>query len=84
MFCMQKITMWHKQSLSLLNLMHAIASSRASTCATILMHVKNSMHHLFMALTVWVTGMKKMKERIKTSNLIVDHFSLTFVNLSLA
>ena len=26
---------------------------------------------------------KKMKERAKTSNLIVDHFSLTFVNLSL-
>ena len=27
---------------------------------------------------------EKMKERIKTSNLIADHFFLTFVNLSLA
>ena len=37
-----------------------------------------------MTLIVWDIGTKKMKERTKTSNLIVDHFSLTFVNLSLA
>ena len=29
-------------------------------------------------------GTRKMKEKTKTSNLIVDHFSLNFVNLSLA
>ena len=33
---------------------------------------------------VWDIGMKKVKERSKTSNWMVDHFSLTFVNLSLA
>ena len=39
---------------------------------------------MFMTLIVWDNGMKKMKEWIKTSNLIVDHFSLIFVNLLLA
>ena len=38
---------------------------------------------LFTAFIVWGIGTKKMKERTKTSNLIVDHFSLTFVNFSL-
>ena len=32
----------------------------------------------------WGIGTKKMKERTRTSNLIADHFSLTFLNLSLA
>ena len=39
---------------------------------------------MFMTLIVWDIGIKKMKERTTTSNLIDDHFSLTFVNLSLA
>ena len=39
---------------------------------------------MFMTLIVWDNATKKMKERTKTSNLIVDHFSLTFVNFSLA
>ena len=39
---------------------------------------------MFMTLIAWDNVTKKMKERTKTSNLIVDHFSLTFVNLSLA
>ena len=39
---------------------------------------------LFMTLIVQDIGTKKMKERTKTSNLIVDFFSLTCVNLSLA
>ena len=39
---------------------------------------------MYMALRFWDIRMKKMKERIKTSNLMVDHFSLTFVNLLLA
>ena len=34
-----------------------------------------------MILIVWDIGMKKMKERTKTSNLMVDKFSLTFVKL---
>ena len=38
---------------------------------------------LFMTLFVWDIGMKKMKERAKTSDLLVDYFSLTFVNLLL-
>ena len=37
-----------------------------------------------MALIVWDIGTKKIKEKTKTSNLIVDCFSLTFANLSLA
>ena len=39
---------------------------------------------MFMTLMVCEIGTKKIKERTKTSNLIVDYFSLTFVNLSLA
>ena len=31
---------------------------------------------------VWDIGTKKMRERTNTSNLIDDHFSLTFVNHS--
>ena len=38
---------------------------------------------MFVTLIVWDIGTTKMKERTKTSNLIVDNFSLTFVNLSL-
>ena len=41
------------------------------------MCVKNSMHH-------GTLEQKEMKEITKTSNLIVDHFSLMFVNLPLA
>ena len=36
-----------------------------------------------MTLIVWDIGAKKIWERTKTSNLIVDHFSSTFVNLLL-
>ena len=36
-----------------------------------------------MTLIAWDNATKKMKERTKASNLIVEHFSLTFVNLSL-
>ena len=36
---------------------------------------------LFMILIVWDIRTKKMKERTKTSSLITDHFTLTFVNL---
>ena len=39
---------------------------------------------LAITLIVRDIGMKKMKERSETSNWIVDHFSLIFVNLSLA
>ena len=65
--------------------MRAIVSTQASTQATDLMRVKNSTRHLGLWLfIVWDIRTKKMKERTKTSNLIVDHVSLTFVNLSLA
>ena len=36
---------------------------------------------MFMTLIVWDIGAQKLKERTKTSNLIVDHFSLTFYQL---
>ena len=38
---------------------------------------------MFMTLIVWDNWTKTMKGRTKTSNLILDDFSLTFVNLSL-
>ena len=37
-----------------------------------------------MTLIVWNIGMKKMKQRAKASNWIIDHFSLIFVILSFA
>ena len=52
------------------------AHAHASTHATSLMRVKNSMHHL----CLW----NEENERTEKSNLIVDHFSLTFLNSSLA
>ena len=66
--------------------MHAISQALTSTCATSLMYVKNSTYIplLFMKLFVWYIGTNKIKERTKTSSLIVDCFSLTLVNLSLA
>ena len=66
---------------SLLHLMRAIA--HASTRATSLMRVKNSTCHL----RLWYSLSAKMQQRkwrTITSNLIVDHFSSTFVKLSLA
>ena len=45
---------------------------------------KQHTQFMYMALRFWDIRMKKMKERIKISNLMVDHFSLTFVNLLLA
>ena len=64
--------------------MCVIACMHASTCTTSLMHAENNIPLLFMTVIVWDIGMKEMKERSKISNLMVDHFSLTFVNLSLA
>ena len=52
------------------------ARAHASTHGTSLMRVKNSMHNL----CLW----NEENERTEKSNLIVDHFSLTFLNLSLA
>ena len=43
--------------------MHAIAHAHASTRATSLMRVKNSVRNLFMTLFVWDIGMMKMKEQ---------------------
>ena len=58
--------------------MHAIRHTHARTLATSLIHVK-------IARATYCTGhWDKENERTKTSNLIVDHFSLIFVNLSLA
>ena len=48
--------------------MCVIAHAHASTCATSLMHVKNSMYHFCATLTVWDIGMKKIKERPKKSD----------------
>ena len=60
--------------------MHA----HASTLATSLIRVKNNSPILFITLVVWNIGMKKMKERSKTSNWTVSHFFSTFVNPLLA
>ena len=49
---------------SLLHLMRAIACAHATS----LMHVKNSMRRFFLTLIVWDIGMKKIKEKTKTSN----------------
>ena len=62
---------------------HTIACANASRCNTSLMHVKNSRCHFCLWKFVWHIGTKKMKQRAKTSNLIADHFSLIFANLSL-
>ena len=64
------------------------AHAHASTRATILMHVKNSMHYfclLSMKLIVWDIGMKKKWNKDqKNLNWITDHFSLISVILSFA
>ena len=60
---------------SLLHLMRAIARAHASKRATSLMRVKNSMRHTS-AYGTYCLGhwkrKKQIKERAKTSNLIVD------------
>ena len=64
---------------SLFYLMCAIAHAHASTCVC-LMCVKNSRGHFYVwHLLFGMLSMKKMKERSKSSNWIVDHLSLTFV-----
>ena len=50
----------------------------ASTCATSLMDIKNS------TVVLWDNEMKKMKQRSKASNWMIDRFSLIFVILSFA
>ena len=62
---------------SLYNLVLAITRAHASTRATSLMLVKNSTYH-------FCERKMKMKERTKTSNLTIDYFSLSFINLPLA
>ena len=49
---------------SIFHFVHAIARAHASTCATSLMCVKNSMRHF--CQWHWDSGTKKMKERTKT------------------
>ena len=78
------LVLYYWSSCNLLQLMHAITCTHTSTRATSLMHVKNCMHHLCLTLIFWGIRTKKMKEKTKKSNLIVDHFSLTFANLLLA
>ena len=78
------LVLYYWFSCDLLRLMHAIACTHTSTRATSLMLIKNCMHHLCLTLIFWDIRTKKMKEKTKKSNLIVDHFSLTFVNLLLA
>ena len=72
----QKYSITH----TVIHLMHVIACTHASTCTTSLMCVKKtctSVYHT--CLGHW----NEENERIKTSNRIVDHFSLTFVKLLL-
>ena len=66
--------------------MHAVAHAQANTCATSLMRVKNRKHHLFLTLVFdnCLGHWNEENERTKTSDLIVDHFSLTFAKHFLA
>ena len=59
---------------SLFHLMHAIVPAHTRTRTTTLFYDTYSVGH-------WN---EEIKEKIRTSNLRVDHFSLTFVNLLLA
>ena len=59
---------YEKLTFSLLHLMHASAHTHASTLATSLIQIKNSMYHLLMTLIVQDIGVKKKTDRSKTSN----------------
>ena len=67
---------------SLLYLMHAIALAHASKRAPSPISATNSTHH-FCLWHLLSRTLEQWKWKKKTSNLIVDYFSLTFVNLSL-
>ena len=68
-----------------LYLICAFACADISTGATSLKHAKSSMCHFCLwHLLSGTLELKTIKEWTKTSNWIVDHFSLTFVNLVLA
>ena len=68
---------------SLLHLMPAIARAHASTRATSFMCVKNSTCHLCLWHLLSGTWQQRKWKREQTHQ-IVDHFSFTFVDLSLA
>ena len=66
----------------LIHLMHAIAYALVSIHTTSLMHVKKSMCHF--CLWYLLSGtLQWRKWKHQTTNWIVDHFSLVFVNLLL-
>ena len=67
---------------SLLHLMSAITRTHFSTLATCLIHVKNSKHHFWLRDLIFRTFEWRKSKNEKTSNWIVYHFSLSFVNLS--
>ena len=54
--------------ITLLHLMFAIACAYSSTPAASLMCVKSNTRHFGCGTFVWNIGVKKMKERSKTSN----------------
>ena len=58
----------------------AITRAHASTLAKFDRCKKWHTPLLFMTLIYWDIGTEKMIKRLKTSNWIVDHFSLIFVN----
>ena len=69
---------------SFFHLMHAIAHAHQHTCHQFDACKKQHTSLLLMTLFVWDIGTKKRKERTKTSDVIVDHFSLIFVSFLLA
>ena len=64
--------------------MCAIAHVDASSQSASLMHLKKSMCHFCLWHLLSGTSEQRKWKKTKTPNLIVDSFSLTFVNLSLA
>ena len=72
---------------SLIDLMCAIACTHTTTSIISLMHVKNNMCHFclwnLLSWTMEWIKWKKEQNIENASNWIVDHFSLTFVNILL-
>ena len=87
----QIFNMWRQKRIeenisnSFTHFMCAIPSAHTSTCTFSFMYVKHSMHHFCLwHLLSGTLKWRKWKERSEISKLIVYHFSLIVVKISLA
>ena len=71
-------------TISLLHLMRVITNAHTSTHTTSLMHKRYHLPLLFVTLNCLGHWNEETERTNNKSNLIVDHFSLTFVNSLLA